>query len=126
MDGTPLSPDEVFAASVVGTVRRVVMDAASVVIDLGRKRRVTGAARAALLLQNQTCVFAGCTTKSMYGQGDHTMEHSKGGATNPANGDILCPHHNRFKNRGFRVARGPDGHWHTYRPDGTEIGRPPD
>ncbi|MEZ5259399.1 MAG: hypothetical protein R2705_21715 [Ilumatobacteraceae bacterium] len=44
MDGTPLSPDEVFAAPVVGTVRRVVMDAASVVIDLGRKRRFTGAA----------------------------------------------------------------------------------
>jgi hypothetical protein len=36
----------------------------------------------------------------------------------------MCPRHNRFKNRGYRTIRDPHGHWHTYRPDGTEIGKP--
>ena len=123
-DGTPVSPDEVFAASLVGTIRRVVLDSSSVVLDLGRKRRFIGSARQALLLQHQRCVFAGCTVSASFGQGDHTVEHSRGGATNPGNGDILCGHHNRFKNHGYSVRRGPDGHWHTYRPDGTELGNP--
>jgi len=34
-----------------------------------------------------------------------------------------CPRHNRWKQqRGFRTQRDPTGRWHTYRPDGSEIG----
>jgi len=34
-----------------------------------------------------------------------------------------CARHNRWKQqRGFRTQRDPTGRWHTYRPDGSEIG----
>jgi hypothetical protein len=29
--------------------------------------------------------------------------------------------HNRFRQQGFTVYRDEHGHWHTLRPDGTEI-----
>jgi hypothetical protein len=34
----------------------------------------------------------------------------------------MCGRHNHFKQRGYRTWRDPTGQWHTYRPDGTEIG----
>ncbi|MCU1354766.1 MAG: endonuclease, partial [Acidimicrobiales bacterium] len=44
-----------------------------------------------------------------------------GGETNPHNGGPACGRHNRYKQHGYTVHRDPDGPWHTYRPDGTEI-----
>ena len=44
-----------------------------------------------------------------------------GGSTSPGNGGPACGTHNRHKERGFSVRRDEAGHWHTYRPDGTEI-----
>ncbi len=123
-DGTRLDPTEVVAASIIGEVRRVVFGAASTVIDLGRKRRFTGAARTALLLQDRCCTWPGCTVPARRTQGDHAHAHSKGGRTNPDNGDLMCGRHNRFKNQGYRTVRDQHGLWHTYRPDGTEVGRP--
>jgi hypothetical protein len=34
----------------------------------------------------------------------------------------MCSHHNRWKATGYTTWRDPHGHWHHYRPDGTEIG----
>ena len=52
MGGTPLHPSDVLAAAMVGHVRRVVVDAAGTVIDLGRRRRLfTGSSREAAMLQ---------------------------------------------------------------------------
>ena len=34
----------------------------------------------------------------------------------------MCPKHDRAKNDGYRVFRDEAGQWHTYRPNGTEIG----
>jgi len=34
----------------------------------------------------------------------------------------MCGHHNRWKATGYTTWRDPKGHWHHYRPDGTEIG----
>lgn len=36
----------------------------------------------------------------------------------------VCDHHNPMKNKGYRTWRDADGLWHTYRPDGTELGWP--
>ena len=41
-----------------------------------------------------------------------------------ANGGPACNHHNRWKNNGTITLRDAKGRWHTYRPDGTEIGWP--
>jgi len=52
LSGRPLDPSDVVACLLVGHVRRVVVDGASTVIDLGRKRRCfTGSARDAADLQ---------------------------------------------------------------------------
>jgi hypothetical protein len=55
-------------------------------------------------------------------QTDHTTSWATSGPTRPDNGGIACARHNRWKQHGYRTWRDPNGHWHTYRPDGTEIG----
>ncbi len=122
--GILLDPDDVIAAAMAGHVRRVVFDSAGVVIDMGRRRRLfAGAAREAVLLQSGRCIWPGCCLPSGRCQADHSEEWvAHDGATRPGNGSPLCGRHNRWKNRGFRTRRDDNGHWHTYRPDGTEIG----
>src|SRR5690606_32214941 len=116
---------EVAAAAVVGSVRRVVVSSAGVVIDLGRRVRLfQGSSRLAVLLQSHTCIWPGCNVPASRCQADHTEPFSAGGArgsTSPGNGAPLCGKHNRLKNHGFTTWRDPAGQWHTYRPDGTEI-----
>ena len=121
IDGIPLAPTEAVMNSLVGEIRRVVVDAAAAVIDLGTARRFTGSARLAAQLASSTCVWRGCFTRTSNCEIDHIEAHSNGGRTNPGNGAPLCGRHNRWKQKGFKVWRDPTGTWHTYRPDGTEI-----
>ncbi|HEV7213006.1 MAG TPA: endonuclease, partial [Blastococcus sp.] len=44
-----------------------------------------------------------------------------GGETSEENSGLLCERHHTKVHHGFRIQRDPDGRWHTYRPDGTEI-----
>ena len=105
-----------------GQVRRVVVDSAGVVINMGRRRRLfTGNARQAVLLQSSRCVVAGCAAPIRRCQADHLTEWSRHGPTDGPNGAPVCGRHNRLKNSGYRVHRDQHGFWHTYRPDGTEI-----
>ncbi|MEZ5219018.1 MAG: HNH endonuclease signature motif containing protein [Ilumatobacteraceae bacterium] len=125
LHGVPLAPSDAVAAMLVGSVRRILVDSASVVIDQGRARRFTRAARHALLLQHQRCAYAGCAVRGRDADGDHVVPYARGGGTNPANGSLLCGHHNRWKNQGYTVRRRPDGTWRTLRPDGTDLAEPP-
>ena len=120
-DGIKLEPVEAAANSLVHTVRRVVVDAAGTVIDLGRARRFTGSARTAARLSATHCRWPGCVVPASHCEIDHTIEHARGGRTDPGNGAPFCGRHNRHKQKGFTVWRDPTGHWHTYRPDGTEL-----
>lgn len=127
IDGLAVSPADAVVAALYGHVRRVVVAGDGVIIDVGRRRRLfTGAARDAAILQgvldrNGRCTHPGCTRVS-HCQIDHTVEWQDGGATNLANANIECGPHNRFKtSRGFTTRRDAQGHWHTYRPDHTEI-----
>jgi hypothetical protein len=123
--GVPVDPADAVAASLLGHVRRVVLDADGRIIDLGHRCRVfTGGARQAALLQaaldsDGRCIWPGCGLHRC--QIDHTVDWADGGSTNPANAGPLCPRHNRFKTRGYRCWRDPTGVWHTTRPDGSEI-----
>ena len=127
--GTPVRPAEAVAAALVGHVRRVVFDSVGTVIDLGRTRRLfTGSARQAVKLQSNRCIWPGCHARPDRCQVDHAEPWAAGGgsgSTSPGNGDLACPRHNRFKNRGFATRRDAGGRWHTYRPDGTELDEPP-
>ncbi len=119
LDGTPLDPVAIVAVSLTASVRRVVMGAPGVVIDLGRKRRLfTGSAREAAKLQGSRVrgpVADGPEHRSITPSG-----WTAGGPTDPVNSGP-SDRHNLVKNRGFTVWRDELGRWHTYRPDGTEI-----
>lgn len=128
LDGAPLHPSEAVAAALVGHVRRVVVDADSNVIDLGRRRRLfTGSSRDAALIQGAlcgrdglVCGWHGCRRRRGL-QIDHAEAAARGGATDIVNSLPLCGFHNRLKEHGWRPVRGPDGRWSILRPNGTAI-----
>jgi hypothetical protein len=105
----------------VHAIRRMIVDAKGTVIDLGERRFFTGAARDAARAASHQCIFIGCCVPASACEIDHLTEHSRGGRTNPGNGAPDCGMHNRFRQKGFTVHRDEHGHWHTLRPDGTEI-----
>lgn len=123
--GIPIDPADAVAASLLGHVRRVVVDQHDVVIGFGRRRRLfTGAARDAaavqfLLQTGGRCTWAGCGHRRV--ETDHTDPHAEGGETELRNAGPLCGWHNRIKNRGYRTWRDRHGRWRTTRPDGTPI-----
>lgn len=131
IDGHRLHPSDAVAALLVGHVRRVVIDAASTVIDLGRKRRCfTGSARDAARLQAAIAdrgglrCWWGCDPPARRHQIDHRQPWAAGGDTNATNSGIGCPWHNRLKETGYRPVRNPDGTYTLLRPDGTPITPP--
>jgi hypothetical protein len=123
--GNVIDPRAMVASALVGRVRRMVMSADGVVLDFGRRRRLfTGALREAVLLTAHHCGWIGCDRHASQCQADHVLPFSHAGPTSADNGTALCDHHNPLKNNGYRTWRDPDGLWHTYRPDGTELGWP--
>jgi Domain of unknown function (DUF222) len=123
--GNLMQADEILYRMLIGHVRRVVYDSYGTVIDLGRKRRLfTGAAREAIMLNATRCFWPGCDIPVTRCEADHVQPWTDNGETSPANGTPACSHHNRIKNHGYKVRRGNDGQWHTYRPDGTELTQP--
>ncbi len=123
-DGHNVDPTEAAVNSLDGLVaqiRRIVVDAAGVVIDLGRARRFTGSARFAAVAGHACCVWPGCTVPTSACEVDHLHEHGRGGPTSPSNAAPLCGKHNRWKQKGFRIRRDPTGAWHTTRPDGSQL-----
>ena len=121
--GHPLDHDEVLRILLDGHVRMVIRDDEGVPIRWGRRRRLFGgAARDAVRSMSTRCTHPGCRNHVKRTETDHTVDWSRGGLTDPANGNPRCRRHNNAKNRGFTVWRDPEGVWHTYRPDGTEVG----
>lgn len=118
--GHALTPADVLEATLVGTTRRIVFDTDGVVIDLGRRSRFfrNGAADAVRWAARH-CTQRGCDRPWV--EADHLHPWHADGHTEPANGAPACGPHNRRREQGFRVWRDEQGHWHTYRPDGTEI-----
>ena len=122
--GITISTRDAVIASMLGHIRRAVVDSSGRVIDLGRKRRFTGAARDAVLLDGRRCLWPGCGRASSRNQIDHTHEHARGGLTTPHNGGPACGRHNRLKSHGYSAHRDATGTWHVHRPDGTELTEP--
>ncbi len=121
IDGLPLDPTEAFANAVVNKIRRVVIDAKGVVIDMGTARKFTGLARDAVRIAGRECFWLGCWVPASKCETDHLHDHAKGGRTDPGNGAPGCGRHNRWKQKGYRVWRDDTGQIHIHRPDGSEI-----
>jgi len=128
LNGNPIQTTEAMAAAMVDKVRRLVIDAAGVTIDMGRGSRLfSGNGRLAVQATQTHCRWVGCYTRGTDCQIDHTVPWAEqqdgtgGGCTCPANGAVLCGRHNRLKEQGYSVRRDEHGQWHTHKPDGTEI-----
>jgi hypothetical protein len=122
-DGVPIDPDTALRVLLEGLVRFVIHDDAGVPIHWGREKRLfTGASREAVMSLSHRCTHPGCRVPAGRCQADHLVDWHRGGQTCPDNGGPRCGRHNRLRNRGYAVQRDPLGRWHTYRPDGTEIG----
>jgi len=105
-----------------GSISRIVMGPDGVPLDLGRDHRiVTPGLRKAVVARDRTCVFAGCAAPHWWCDVHHLIHWLFGGETSLENSGLLCERHHTKVHHGFTVQRGPDGRWHTYRPDGTEI-----
>ncbi len=126
IDGVAVDPRQAVALAFIGHVRRVVVNAASVVVDAGRLRRLyTGPLREVLQAIEPRCMWLGCTIRAAISQIDHLHSHAHGGPTDAANARVMCQHHNLFKYRNGYDARRHDGTWYITRPDGTRL-QPPD
>ncbi len=120
--GIVLLPDDIVRASLHGHVRRVVMNSAGVVIEMGRKQRLfTGAARDAAKLMATNCHHPGCGIAATFAQVDHMAEWSNNGTTDPDNSSIACQRHNPTKHAHYQVKRTEHGYVIYYRRDGTPM-----
>jgi hypothetical protein len=103
-------------------ITRLVLDPDGLPLDVGRTQRVVPPhLRRAVEHRDHHCVFAGCHAPSWFCDVHHLLEWIHGGATSLENSGLLCERHHTKVHHGFAIRRDPDGRWHTYRPDGTEI-----
>jgi hypothetical protein len=104
------------------TVARIVMGPDGEPLDRGREVRIVPAPLRHLLdLRDGGCIFAGCDAPPWWCEAHHFLHWAFGGQTTLDNLGLLCERHHGKVHAGFRIERDPDGTWHTYRPDGTEI-----
>ena len=123
-DGTAVHPDVALRAMLHGSVRRVVVDAHDVVINLGRAQRLfVGKAREAAQLLAVTCGHRGCDVPAEFCDVDHVDEWAAdGGRTDQDNAMPACGSHDRWKHRQrLRGRRDRHGRIHLIKPDGTVI-----
>ena len=130
MSGIRLHPRTAVARALLDYLRRDVIGADGVTIDLGRRRIFTGYARIAAKLNASECYWPGCHVNVNSCQIDHLTPHAQardrgggegGGLTNPENAGPCCGKHNRHKERGYSVRRLRDGTIEIRRPDGTVL-----
>jgi Domain of unknown function (DUF222) len=96
-DGTLLGHATVAGLLDEAAVERIVFDGPSRVIDLGRARSFTGAARRAVEVADRHCQGPGCHVPAERCDIDHTWRWTDGGPTRPDNGQARCGPHNRAR-----------------------------
>jgi hypothetical protein len=96
-DGTRMSAAMARRLACEAGIIPVVLDGEGRVLDLGRTRRLfTKAQRIALGLRDGGCTARGCETTASGCHAHHDDPWSRGGATDLANGRLLCPRHHRL------------------------------
>jgi Domain of unknown function (DUF222)/HNH endonuclease len=81
-------------------------------LEVGRSTRVVSPAqRAALVVRDGGCVFAGCDRPPAWCEAHHLVPWLAGGPTDLANLVLVCrAHHRAVHEGGWRLHRDPDGH----------------
>ena len=121
--GIALHPDIAMKAMLYGSIRRVIVDAHDVVINMGRTQRLfTGKARHAAQLLAVQCGYRGCDIPAEFCDVDHIEPWIDGGETDQANSMPLCgPHDRRKHSKQLSGRRDRHGRIHLITPNGTVI-----
>jgi hypothetical protein len=97
----PVSAETVQRLACDGTITRVVLAPESVVIDVGRARRVVaGATRRALAARDGHCRWPHCDRPASWSDAHHVIHWSKGGETDLSNMVLLCHRHHWMAHEG--------------------------
>ena len=121
VDGHRIDPHEAIIDAITNQIRRVVVDAKNVVIDMGQARFFTGLARLASRIGHDECEWIGCHVPASRCEADHMHPHAKGGRTDQDNNTTFCRRHNRVKEKGYTVHRDPDGQLQIISPRGETL-----
>lgn len=94
-------------------VSRIVMTAASEILDAGRATRTfTAAQLRAIVARDRHCIWPGCDTPAAWCEAHHAHHWTDGGPTSVDNGVLLCGrHHDRIHLYGHAILKKPDGHY---------------
>jgi len=93
------------------TLTRVLLGADSMVIDVGRGRRiVSGPGKRALDARDQHCRWPGCTRAGSWCTPHHIVHWARGGSSNLDNQLLLCSRHHWMTHEGaWQLVRTDDG-----------------
>jgi Domain of unknown function (DUF222)/HNH endonuclease len=94
-----------------GAITRVVFGPESVVIDVGRSRRVvSGPTRRALNARDNHCKWPRCDRPASWSDAHHVIHWTKGGETDLANMVLLCHRHHWMAHEGgWQLVRTAEG-----------------
>jgi hypothetical protein len=109
--GEKISPSLARRLACEAGIIPAVLDGASQVLDLGRKKRFHNQAQriAATLNQAGTCIVEGCDATAGLSQMHHPTAWSAGGGTD-RDGMLICaPHHTRIHDTRYRYTHAPGG-----------------
>jgi len=109
--GLPVSAETVQRLACDGTITRVIFGPESVVIDVGRARRVVaGATRRALNARDGHCKWPRCDRPASWSDAHHVIHWTKGGETDLANMVLLCHRHHWMAHEGgWQLVRTAEG-----------------
>jgi hypothetical protein len=107
----PVSAATVQRLACDGTITRVVLAPESVVIDVGRARRVVaGAMRRALNARDGHCKWPRCDRPASWSHAHHVVHWTNGGDTDLANMILLCHRHHWMAHEGgWQLVRTEEG-----------------
>ena len=97
LGGAPVNLETIKQIACDASVTRIVLDAKSLPIDVGRKTRtIPPGLRRALEHRDRGCVWKGCTAPVSWCDAHHLTHWANGGPTNLENTVLLCrKHHTR-------------------------------
>lgn len=106
----PISSKTVQRLACDAVISRVVFGPGSVIVDVGRARRVVSSAtRRALNARDRQCRWPGCERPASWSAAHHLVHWAKGGSTDLSNMVLLCHrHHWCVHEGGWKLARAED------------------
>jgi len=114
----PVSSKTIERLACDSSIARVLLDSESVVIDVGRSKRVVSEpGRRALKARDGSCRWPGCDRPASWSAAHHVVHWIHGGTTDLDNLILLCHRHHWMVHEGnWQIVRGEDGRMLTIPP----------